>query len=263
MRRVPGFVAGLLVLLLLVWHLALPESTVKGLLNKSLSGTGLSVEMTGFSKGFFGSISAETLTLAGTGGGPPAGTVLTLQGVSAGLVPGSLLSLEPRLFLRGRLAEGSLSATIRLAGDRSATVSAESVNIRDLTVLRSYGIEGEGLLKGDLIVTGGLGRATFSISDAKLQNTTLGGALLPLSPFHTIRGAFEIRPGKTEMPSVALEGKGVYARVSGTIQGRAMNLKVEVMHDASHTPDPMVAAMLRPNRISPGYYVIPVSQALP
>ena len=264
MRWILAFIAGLLLLLLALWHGALPESTVRGLINHALADTGHSVEMSGFRKGLFCSFTVETLTLSETGDRVQGtGRSLDLHDVSAGLVPGSLLTLTPQLSLRARLAGGHLSAMMKLTGDPSTVVSTESVNLRDLSILRSYGIEGDGLVKANLNVSGTIGRVSFSVSDARLANTNLGGAPLPLSLFHTIRGIFDISREKAEIPSVALEGTGVYARIAGTIEGRLMTLKVEVMHDASYTPDPLVAAMLRPYRVSPGYYVIPVKQTAP
>jgi hypothetical protein len=152
---------------------------------------------------------------------------------------------------------------MKLTGEPSAAVWAEAVDLRDLTILRAYGIEGEGTLKADLKAGGGSGKLSFTVNDAKLKNTTLGGTPLPLSLFHTIRGVMTFSRGNTEIPSVTLEGAGVYARISGSMEGRLLRLLVEVMHDATYTPDPMVVALLRPYRVSPGYYVIPVKQATP
>lgn len=264
MRKALAGIGGFLLLLVVMWHVAVPESALSSLLNRALSDTGYSVEMGGVRKGLFCSFKAETLSLlARSGADQSRGGGITLQDVSAGLSPGSLITLTPRLDLRGLLGRGRLSAATRLTGDRSSSVSVASVSLRDSPVLSSYGIEGDGLLEGELHVTGGLGRLTFSVKDARLENTAPGGVTLPLSLFHTVRGILDFMPEKTEIPSVSLEGAGIYARVSGAIQGRMMKLNVEVMHDASYAPDPLTAAMLRPYRVSPGYYVIPITQTAP
>ena len=59
----------------------------------------------------------------------------------------------------------------------------------------------------------------------------------------------------------AIERFGV--RGNGNIKGNSLNMKIELMMDSSFGLEPVLAEVLGPYRLSPGYYVIPFSHSFP
>jgi hypothetical protein len=88
------------------------------------------------------------------------------------------------------------------------------------------------------------------------------GLRFPLDAVETIRGAVLISYGAVEVESLTLEGPGLFARVSGTLNPGAVDMQIELMPEADTFPDPTLAQLLAPYRVGRGHYVIPLKAPL-
>jgi type II secretion system protein N len=242
-----------------LWVIALPESLLKELIEHSLGSDTLYLQSEGLKKGFFYRFRAERIVLKKIGAGSNSGdTLLVFQDVHFRLKFRSLLRLSPEVGFRCRLNQGDVVGDIHITGKRNARVNGTNILIQGIPSLESLGIRGEGMLSGNLEVNNREGEMKLSVTDARLNSTSLGGVFLPLELFHTIKGAAGMSDGIVTVRSFTLEGRGVYARVKGSARGRDLNMNFELMADSSFSSGPVLSAMMEQYKVSPGYYVIPL-----
>lgn len=265
-----GLVLACLVLLVIgIWVIVIPESLIVDAIEGAVPGGGISVRVDGLEKGFFYSVTARQLLihgampakLPGQTMSPPSSDpqpLLTFERVSGSLDFPSLVTLRPLIRIEGSLSGGSVSGVAAISEGGRSDVVFRDVSLRGLTALELFGIKGEGVLSGNVRYDAGAGEILFTIDKAKLRSTTLGGVFIPLEFFSRMRGALAVRNARTEVKSFTLEGKDVFARISGTAEGRDVNMKMELMPEPAFTAEPLLMTLLAPYKVSPGYYVIPV-----
>ncbi len=269
-----GLVLACLVLLAIgIWIIVIPESLIVDAIEGAVPGEALSVRVDGLEKGLFYSVKARRVIIHGAMGtklpgqnmSPPPSDpqpLLTFEGVSGSLDFPSLVTLTPRIHIEGSLNGGSVSGVTAISEGGRSDIVFRDVSLRGLAALELFGIKGEGVLSGNMRYGAGAGEIQITIDKAKLKSTTLGGVFIPLEFFSRMRGALTTRGGNTEVKSFTLEGKDVFARITGTAEGRDVNMKMELMPEPAFTAEPLLMTLLAPYKVSPGYYVIPVKTKL-
>ena len=243
-----------------LWFVAIPEGTLVRLIEGSLGGRDLSVEVVGLKKGLFYNFTSQEVVLkrADT-------KLLSVEHLAARIHPLSLFLMRPSLSFRGEMGGGLIEGRIdRRKGGNQAWVRFAESKIGEAPLLATLGFSGQGMLSGELALVNGSGDLRFSIEGVQLQGRSLYGAMIPWDLFERAQGVLTIEGDRIYIRSFSLEGRGLYARVRGEIRRQALDLKVEVM------PDPSLAAdksprlsLIAPFKVSPGYYVIPIKSDLP
>lgn len=242
-----------------LWLVAIPASLIIDRIEGSLDRyDNLYIQTEGFKKGLFYNVMAERILLKKRDAGISDGSLLILDSINARLNIMSLLKLSPELDFDCKMSSGVVKGSVKLIGNRSLKLIGNEIQIDGIPFLELLGIHGDGNLSWSLWLNGGTGEAKFSVDSMRLKNTSVGGVPLPLEIFKNIKGVVVINKETIDVKSFALEGKGVYARLKGSITEYNLNLNMELMIDSSFESGNIFRAMLEQYKVSPGYYVIPV-----
>ncbi len=261
MKRVCLSVVVLFIFAEAVWFIGVPGGFLRQQIQDSLGGGDFFFEIEDLKKGFFFSFSADRVLLKRKNKASDS-ALLVFDNARGRVDPLSLLRLRPELLFEMAVNDGSLSGSAGLTEDGKVQIEVKGVSMHGLPFLEQYGIVGDGRLSGSVNVANEKGTVTFTIADARLDSGALRGLPLSLESFRTIRGILLLNDGGAEVKSLALEGKGIYARVKGRIQQETLNLQIELMTESQPGLEPGLLALLQQYRVSPGYYVIPYTQKL-
>lgn len=236
-----------------VWFYAIPDDYVVHQIER-LNLRPLQVELDGFSKNLFFGFHADNLVVKNNGR-----EVLGVSGIKGKLHPLNLLIGKVNMDITGIVYDGEVSATLILSkGKASAQVEASGVDVGSVGPLRDLGLKGEGKLSGNLFYEDNAGTLQCLVSDASFNGFSTGGIFVPMKYFHTLRCAVDIlSPGNFSIRSVSLEGKGIFARVKGSIRKRDVDLGVELMPESGFE-DSSLLMLLKQYKVSEGYYLIPL-----
>jgi len=265
--------AGIITVVILffgLWYVAVPEDLIVGLIEGSVKSDIFSLKAEDLKKGLLFNFTVERMILMkrnsrDTGEKIPEGNgipLLVMEGMHNRISPLSLLTLHPELTFKGRLYGGSVLGTVHLTQKASWHMQGSAISLHGIPLLGLFGIQGEGILSGEVKSHEGEGEARFSADHLKLRNTSSDGVILPLDVFHTMRGTLKLGGDIVDIQSLTLNGDGLRARMKGTIRGRLLDSSIEVMIDSSSGQGPLFQAMLSPYQVSPGYFVIPVRTTL-
>lgn len=245
------------------WLIAVPESAMTDALEGALGADSVYLKAEGLKKGLFYDFSADRIFLMKKGSGEYGERPLVMiNGLRGRLDFISLIKFAPALKFEGTAGKGVVSGEVGIMGNSSLEVRGGGIAISEIPFLESFGISGEGLLSGDCLTEGKKGEIRLSLTDARLGNTYIGDAFLPLSLFDGMKAAVAIVDGAAEVKSFAMSGKGVYGRIKGRIMERRMDMSLELMADSSYSA-PIPLQLVERYKVSPGYYVIPLKGELP
>jgi type II secretion system protein N len=253
--------AALAVLLALIWGawlVVVPEDMVVEKAEEALTRDEMSVKLVGFRKGLFYTFTADGVDVLYRGE-----PVLTMDEVSARPDFLSLLTLKPVFLLRGFVGGGPVSGAVE-PGEGSFHVEAKArdVQVGKLGVLERFGVKGRGTASLDFQMKDEKGSARFSVKGAAFEPVSILGLRFPLDEIETVRGAALISYGAVEVESLTMEGPELFARASGTLNRRAVDMQLELMPEADTFPDPTLAQLLAPYKVGRGRYVIPIKAPL-
>lgn len=250
------FFAGIIAAIILygLWLIVIPEDLIINLIENSLKGNNLHVETTGFKKGLFYSFKSNGIMLKKSDN-----TLLSIENVVGRINPLPLLLMRLTLSFNGDINGGKIIGEFNLLKkENQVDISIDSANVDEIPFFAVVGLNGKGVLSGELHVRDRSGELRFSIKDTRFESRSFSGVTVPMGIFHSARGAMVINGDAVKVSSFSLEGKGIYARVKGDIRGGLMNLKMEIMRDSSFTGDTYIFSMIENYKVSPGYYVIPI-----
>jgi type II secretion system protein N len=245
-----AFVVGL-------WTVVITDQVLIGMAEKTLTGSGLRIDVTGLKKGFFFEIKAARITLSKSDR-----RLLFIDDFTGTINPFNMLAGRPPLRFVGTLGGGRVDGQAGFFRGSPATVRVERAHIKEIPFFGLSGLEGSGTLSGELRTAKGKGYVEFAVEDTRLKTVSYGGVPVPLDVFREARGALQIGGTAVKIVSFSLEGDGIYARVRGNITGKTLNASLELMPDSSFR-DAIVFSALGRYRESPGYYVIPITTTLP
>jgi type II secretion system protein N len=246
------FIAGL-------WIVVIPGETLINLLNDSLRSRDVKAEFRDFRKGLFYNFSASQIILSNKSNQP----LLEVDGVSGSLSLLSLVKFSPSAGFSGTIGGGDMKGVVRLLkGKTNTNISITKANMREIPFFPLLGIDGRGVITGEIVMNNDKGDVRFTVEDADFSRATFGGSTLPLNVFERARGAMSINGPVINIVSFTMEGDGIYARVKGNVNRNSLDLTMELMPEKGFTEENPVFAMLENYRVSPGYYVIPVKSTL-
>lgn len=258
MKKLAIALAAFLLLVIGLWHIAIPQSLLVNLIENSLPAKDLYLKTEGFEKGLLYNFRAERIILTKRASNFQ---LLSLDNISARISLLSLLRLNPSLFFDCVWNEGTVSGEASLR-DKGITVRGSNISIKDIQFFELLGIRGDGHLTGNLWNSKGKGGMEFTVTDLRLESSSLGTAFLPLDMFHEMRGALTLSGKTVEVQSLTLEDQGISARLKGKAHGNYLDMSLEVMLDSSYTPSLMLQEMLKAYKVAPGYYMIPIKTYL-
>lgn len=256
------YAVALVVLCLVLWGswlIVAPEQLIKEIIEQSVRGDNLSLEMDGFRKGLFLNIYADRLELKKSGN-----VFVSLENASVSLNPLYLPLLKIVMSLAAETAGGEIHGRSEIVkGTRRMNILLNNADIGKIPFFSVIGLNGEGLLSGELKLKDGNGEVRFSLDNVSLEGESFYGVPVPMSSFRKVRGVFDITPEAVNVRSVALEGNGLYARLKGNILGgNQMDLTLEVMPETSMTENTFALMLIKNFKVSPGYYSIPLKGKL-
>lgn len=258
MKKLAVVLAIFLLLVVGLWHIAIPQSLLVNLTENSLPAEDLYLKTERFEKGLLYNFRAERIVLTKRASNSQ---LLSLDNISARISLLSLLRLNPSLVFDCVWSGGTVSGEASFR-DKEITVSGSKISIKDISFFELLGVIGDGHMTGTLWHSRGKGGMEFTVPDLKLESSSLGTAVLPLDMFHEMRGALTLNGNTIEVRSFTLQGNGISARLKGKAQGNYLDMSLEVMMDSSYTPSLMLQMMLKAYKVSPGYYMIPIKTYL-
>ncbi len=236
-----------------IW-IVIPASTAQSMIENSLKDRNIQIEVTGFRKGILYNISIDEITFSNTGG-----ELLTFRAIDAQINPLHLFLLKLRGSFEGVLYDGYAKGLIALKKNSGEiALDFQKANIQEVPLFRLAGIKATGTIAGKFVMKNDTGHIEFTTNDASFEPAVFSGVVVPLNFFHSGKGSLNIYGNTVSIPSVALEGEEIYARLKGTIKNSVMDLDIEVMPGKSFVENPLFVHEFEKYKVSPGYYVIPV-----
>lgn len=236
------------------WFIAVPESMIYDLISDSVKSDKVSIRYEGIKKGLFFTFNIGKIEIKKK----DETHLLTIENVDIKPDFMSLIKLSPQLTFAGQAHSGIIEGVYGTK-EKTLDLRGKDIKLAELKSLKLVNIEGEGNISLKLQMIKNQGDLILNVRDARLKAAILpGGYIIPLNWFHDIKGLLEIKPETTEVKSFTLEGDGIYARIKGNITGNAIDIKMEVMPDASFKT-PSLLMLIEPFKASPGYYIIPIN----
>ena len=241
-----------------VWMIAIPEEVILNLIGASVSGSGMRVECTGFRKDPFFGFRADSLSLR-----KGERELIAAGNLSGRINVFSLVKLRLPLTFSGRIGDGTISGTAELLRkDHELSLTVKDVNTDAVPFVGLFGIKGNAVLTGSMLLRNGHGGIRFDLKDLKDMNGSFGTVSIPLGDFRSGQGALEVSPDRVRITSFTLEGPDIYARVKGDAANGRLNLTLEVMPEKAFIDRNLMLGLLERYQVSPGHYVIPLTNQL-
>lgn len=237
------------------WYLAIPDNVVEESIEKHISGFGneIKIDIKDLKKGIFFNLHAKSLDIEIRG--KPA---VKIAEVSSRINPLYLLRKQLFFTIDGKIGEGNINGKLTLP--QQGIIKIANVELKVIPYLTSLGFKGDGLISGSVVLKNNTLNIIFIIPHANIQDSA-GRIPLPLSSFHKIMGALSIKEDIVRVNSISLEGEKGYARLKGNITNRFADLTLELMPVTGKLTT-LESALIRRHKVSPGYYVIPIKEAI-
>jgi type II secretion system protein N len=242
----------------LIWGIwiAIPESFLQDRIEGSVDDRNFYLETEGLKKGLFYSVTVDRLTLNGYGR-----EQVSIQDIQAPIKLTALLRLQLNVLFDGEIGQGAVSGTIiRTMNEKKLEMTVEEAPISNFPFLNHAGIEGSGTLSISCTMINRTGHVEFETHDAQFQPVVFSNTTVPLNFFNSVKGALDIKEDVIYIPSIALEGKDIYARISGKLDETSVDLSMEIMPGKSFLDNPLFINTFGKYEISPGYYVIHIKR---
>lgn len=229
-----------------------------------MEGRGVEINLIGFKKGIFYTLRAEQALIlyssadissssAGQGNKP----ILVIQDINVAPNLHSLLELTPQLNFSGEINHGMINGTITEEQlGMVLHIVGDNIQINGLPIIEKMGVYGDGTLMFNFQRKRRQGEITFSIDNAMLKGALTGISALPLHVFRNVKGLLTIGDTTIAVNPLTMEGKGIYARIKGTIKESNFDGNVEIMMDSSFDLYPILKSLLARYKVSEGFYVI-------
>jgi type II secretion system protein N len=253
-KRLPFIVlAAIPVLSWMIW-IVFPETAIQTIIEDSVPGSQVVIEVQGLKKGLFYTVDIDALILKGR-----SGELISVKDIRSYINPLFVPLFQLRLTGNGAIGDGNILGNLTVSrGKIKGTVNFQKVGFSDLHFLKLTGIKGKGTLSGSFTFGESAGHAEFVSKDVVFEETEFSGVKAPLKIFHMVTGSLDLRGSVIEVLSLAFQGEDVYARLKGDIRENVMDISMELMPGKSYIENPFVLAGLEGYKISPGYYIIPV-----
>ena len=253
MRKIIIAVIAVPALFWMAW-ISFPASSIQAIIEDSVNGGPLEIEVKGLNKGLFYTVDIDTLTLK-----TRRNEFVSFKDIYGRVNPLNFLMLKLDLSAQGHIGQGDISGHVIFSKNRiDGGFRFLRMSLGELQFLKREGISGTGTLDGSFVLRDSAGHLDFITKDAQFEQADFSGIRVPLNLFHTVSGSLDIQGNVVQIAAISLEGKDIYAKLKGTIRDAGMDMSMEFMPGKSYAENPLVLAGIEPYKISPGYYVIPV-----
>lgn len=259
---------GALLLLALLTVYSIPPAELMGVVVRLAARQGLSLTYGSVARSFPLGIKAERLILS------EKSPLLAFDTFSCRVLIFPLFTGRLSFEVLGRGAEGELTVKGSLGKRTEIALAGKQLRLEKIPVFKEMlggELRGPLELQGNLSGKGGLmtGAVQLSSSALELKKVTVGGVPLPDSIFRSVRGKLLFNGSGCEIQSFALEGDGIYARLSGKVPfqnpvtASPLDLALEFMPKPEFMEkQKLIFLVLSRFIISPGNYRIPVKGTL-
>jgi type II secretion system protein N len=236
-----------------IW-MVFPASSIQSIIEDSVRGTNLTMEVQGLKKGFFYALSVDKVTLKSSGE-----DLVSFNNIRSRINLIGLIRMQLDISMDGEAGSGKIAgnAILKKSGLQT-TFDYKAVAVGEMPFLKRGGIQGTGTLSGRFFGAGDKGHIEFVARSAHFEPVVLSGIRVPMNFFNDVTGSIVIGENVIEVVSVYLEGKDIHARLKGVIKNSVMDLNMELMPGRSFLENPLFNMEMDRYRVSPGYYVIPV-----
>jgi len=254
-RNILYFSISIPVFIILIWLFAVPGSLIQERIEEAISSGGrgnITASMTGFKKGLFFSVSAESLDLK-----MDKVPALKITGLTARLDPQYLIKMQFAFEVKGKIGSGEMRGLLKFPSE--GEIKIERAELDEIPYLGHIGIQSSSYITADISIKDRDARLAFTIPELAIEKAAI---LIPfMDSFHKAQGVLSITGDEVKVDSVSLEGEKGYARLKGDITNRVMNLSLEVMPYMNRL-NATEAMLIGKFFVSPGYFVIPVKGPL-
>jgi type II secretion system protein N len=240
------------------WLVAIPSELIVNKIEPKMVSGEFKGKFEGFNKGWFYNFNIDALDIY-----KGDDVIFSVFDIHGELDLSSLLSLTPALDIQGTLAGGTFISRVSSDGKSfGVTFKLSDARLEHTGLFALTGYRGKGALKAEGAISNGTGEVRFQVDEASFAPVEVMGMPIPVDMVKAVRGIAKLKGNDIIIPSVAFEGKGFHARISGDIKKEIANLSVELTAMDSAIPDVMLSAVLGKYRKDKGHYVIPIRTRL-
>ena len=236
-----------------IW-MAFPATAIQSMIEHSVDGGSIAIEVRGLKKGFFYSLDIDRVALKRLGV-----DVASFDKIQSRINPFGLLRMRLDASMNGTMGSGKISGNAIFAkNELQARFDYKDVDMREMPFLEQTGIRGTGTISGRFLMADDKGSLEFVTRNAAFEPADFSGVKVPMNIFNDVTGSLAIEGNVIEVVSIFLVGKDIYARLKGVIKNSSTDLAMELMPGRSFLENPLFLMEVGRYQVSPGYYVIPV-----
>jgi type II secretion system protein N len=248
--------AGIPVLLVLLWAIAVPVDLIKERLESAVAGpadSNIAIAVNGLRKGLFFTLSADSLDLKIDN--RPALRITDFTGsFSPRYLAGGKLAFD----VKGKIGTGDVNGILKLPLEGS--IKTDRAELSEIPYLARFDTVINGHAGSDISINGNVIKIIFNVPDLKIDDSA---SVIPLlNTFSKLQGALSVKGNTIQIDSISLDGEKGYARLKGSITRNVMDLSLELM-PAAGALGTLESMVIGKYIVSPGYYAVPVRGPLP
>lgn len=247
--------------------LFIPDAVIRQAVSQSLAANGITLQATKIGTALPFGIKATGIALADT-----TTSLINLDHVSVQLRPLSLLSGKVAVTVTANTGSSTLTGAVTLLPRLHGALQISNLQLADIPLLATAS---GGTVKGtasidlnlpSVTAAGAEGTARLVIKNIQLKGVRISNMPLPDVNFPELRGIVKIKGQTVIIDNLALQGDGIYLRLSGTASlaaGSPLNLGIELLPGAEFLEQQKtVFLFMIPYQISPGHYKLPITGTL-
>lgn len=256
LRNILLVLAGIPVLLVLLWTIAVPVDLIKERLELAVAGrpdSNFALAVTGLKKGIFFTLSADSLNLKIDN--RPA---LKITDFTGGFSPRYLTGRRLGFDIKGKIGTGNVSGILKLPWE--GIIKTDQAELMEIPYLKRFDTVMNGHVSADMNIKDNTIKMIFNVPDLNIDDSS---SVIPmLNTFTKLQGALSVNQNTIQIDSISLDGDKGYARLKGSITDNVMALSLELMPAAGKL-NTLESMLIGKYTVSPGYYVVPISGPLP
>lgn len=262
-----ALVSGFLALLPLAWSM-LPDTTIEQAVSQQLASHGIAMQAQTCTTGFPFRIIARNVTLSDAVGHKP---LLVIDQLSTRLRLLPLVLGKATCTATGQIGPGQLSATVTIYPALKGELHLSGLPLNALPVLTSTltgTVKGTALLEMQFNQQQGItvGEARLRIADLQLAQARLAALALPDLTIPETRGLLKLQGDTITVSSLALQGDGIYLRLTGTLPlnpSAPLSLALELLPTTELLErNRSLFLLMTPYQTAPGAFRLPIGGSL-
>jgi type II secretion system protein N len=262
-----ALVSGFFALLPLAWSM-LPDTTIQQAVSQQLASHGIAMQAGTCTTGFPFRIIARNVTLRDAVDQKP---LLVIDQLSIRLRLLPLVLGKATCTATGQIGAGLLSATVTIYPALRGELHLSGLPLDALPVLTSTltgTVKGTALLEMRFTQQQGItvGEARLRIADLQLAQARLAALALPDLTIPETRGLLKLQGDTITVSSLALQGDGIYLRLTGTLPlnpSAPLSLALELLPTTElFERNRSLFLLMTPYQTAPGAFKLPIGGSL-